>query len=387
MRRPKGESLRFTRIELRNWRNFSSAEVDLRERAFLIGPNASGKSNFLDAFRFLHDVVAIGGGFRDAISRRGGVSKLRSLAARGQPQIGIRVHIGNAEDSKLWEYEIRFTQDNLRRPVLKYERVAQNGINLFTRPDGEDKADPERLTQTYLEQVNMNRGFREVIDFLGAVRYLHVVPQLIREPDRSVGRQNDPYGGDFLEQIARGPAQTRDARLRRILEALKVAVPQLEDLQLWRDPVRGTPHLRGKYKHWRPQGAWQTEEEFSDGTLRLIGLLWAVLEGMGALLLEEPELSLHPEVVRYLPALFHRVQRLSGRQILVSTHSHELLAEPGIGLDEVLLLKPGSEGTEVRLALSLREIRDLLEGGASLADAVIPWTRPERAEQLSLFTL
>jgi predicted ATPase len=387
MRRSKGQALRFTRIELRNWKNFSSAEVSLRERAFLIGPNASGKSNFLDAPRFLHDIVAVGGGFRDAVSRRGGVSKLRSLAARGQPQVGIRIYLGNDDNLDLWEYEIRFTQDNLRRPVLKYERVAQGGVNLFTRPDGDDKADPERLTQTYLEQVNMNRGFREVIDFLSTVRYLHVVPQLIREPDRSVGRQNDPYGGDFLEQIARSPTQTRDARLRRILEALKVAVPQLEDLQLWRDPVRGTPHLRGKYRHWRPQGAWQTEEEFSDGTLRLIGLLWAVLEGTGTLLLEEPELSLHPEVVRYLPALFHRVQRLSGRQILISTHSHELLTEPGIGLDEVLLLEPGSEGTTVRLAVSLREIRDLLEGGASLADAVIPWTRPERAEQLSLFTL
>lgn len=387
MKRSKGQSLRFTRIALRNWRNFSSSEVALRDRAFLIGPNASGKSNFLDAFRFLHDIVTVGGGFRNAVSRRGGVSKLRSLAARGQPQVEIRVSLGNDENQDFWEYEVRFTQDNLRRPVLRYERAAQNGSNLFIRPDEEDKADPERLTQTYLEQVNMNRKFREVVDFLGSVRYLHVVPQLIREPDRSVGHQNDPYGGDFLEQIALSPTQTRDARLRRILEALKVAVPQLEDLQLWRDPVRATPHLRGKYKHWRPQGAWQTEEEFSDGTLRLIGLLWAVLDGTGTLLLEEPELSLHPEVVRYLPSLFHRVQRLSGRQILISTHSHELLTEPGIGLDEVLLLEPSNEGTTVRLAVSLREIRDLLEGGASLADAVIPWTRPERAEQLSLFTI
>src|ERR1700709_1964112 len=144
MRRTKGQSLRFTRIELRNWKNFTSAAVDLRERAFLIGPNASGKSNFLDAFRFLHDVVR--GGFRDAVSSRGGVSKLRSLAAREQPQIGVRASIGNEENIDLWEYEIRFTQDNLRRPVLKYERVAQKGNNLFTRPDADDRADLERLT-------------------------------------------------------------------------------------------------------------------------------------------------------------------------------------------------------------------------------------------------
>jgi len=384
----KGQSLRFTLVDIQNWRNFTRARVPLRERVFLVGPNASGKSNFLDVFRYLHDIVSVGGGFREATGSRGGVSKLRSLAARGQQsQIKLLVQIGNDDDPAAWEYEIGFTQDNLRRPVLKYERVARAGENLFVRPDEQDESDPERLTQTFLEQVNVNRDFREVAEFLASVRYLHVVPQLIREPDRSVGRQNDPYGGDFLEQIARSQKPTREARLRRILDALRVAVPQLEDLQLWRDEVRGTPHLRGKYKHWRPQGAWQTEEDFSDGTLRLIGLLWAVLEGSGPLLLEEPELSLHPEVVRYLPQLLARVQRQSGRQVAISTHSKDLLEDEGIGLDEVLLLEPGSEGTVVRRADSLQEVKVLLEGGLSLADAVIPRTRPERAEQLALFDL
>jgi predicted ATPase len=409
----KGRALRFTLLELQNWRNFSSVEVGLRERVFLVGPNASGKSNFLDSFRFLHDIVAVGGGFRDAVSRRGGVSKLRSLAARAQrgstidtrvfghpdelqerslavrgrqPQIWLRVMIGDDENPEAWEYEIRFTQDSQRRPVLEYERVARNGHRLLERPDEADKADPERLTQTYLEQVNVNREFRDVAEFLTSVRYLHVVPQLIREPGRSAGGQNDPYGGDFLEQIARSPKSAREERLRRILDALHAAVPQLEDLQLWRDKV-GMPHLRGKYKHWRPHGAWQTEEDFSDGTLRLIGLLWAVLEGSGPLLLEEPELSLHSEVVRFLPQLLARVQRQSGRQVAISTHSKDLLEDEGIGLDEVLLLEPGSEGTVVHRADSIGEVKLLLEGGLSMADAVIPRTRPERAEQLALFDL
>jgi predicted ATPase len=381
----KSQSLHFTLVEIQNWRNFTRVQVPLRDRVFLVGPNASGKSNFLDVFRYLHEIVSVGGGFREATGRRGGVTKLRSLAARGQQtQIKLLVQIGNKERPAAWEYEIWFTQDNLRRPILKRERVARDGQDLFVRPDDHDRADTERLTQTYLEQVNVNRDFREVVEFLSSVRYLHVVPQLIREPERSVGRQNDPYGGDFLEQIARSQKTTRDARLRRILQALRVAVPQLEDLQLSRDEV-GTPHLRGKYKHWRPQGAWQTEEDFSDGTLRLIGLLWAVLDGSGPLLLEEPELSLHPEVVRYLPQLLARVQRQSGRQMMISTHSKDLLDDEGIGLDEVLLLETGGEGTEVRRADSQDEIRFLLEGGLSLAEAVIPRTRPERAEQLALF--
>jgi predicted ATPase len=128
-----------------------------------------------------------------------------------------------------------------------------------------------------------------------------------------------------------------------------VAVPQLAEIDLVRDS-RGAPHLRGKYERWRPQGAWQTEEQFSDGTLRLMGLLWVAMEGGGPLLLEEPELSLHPEIVRYLPQMFARVQRRTGRQIILSTHSPDLLRDEGIGLDEVLLLRPRAEGTDVQPA-------------------------------------
>ena len=77
----------------------------------------------------------------------------------------------------------------------------------------------------------------------------------------------------------------------------------------WLYVARGTPHLRGRYQHWRAQGAWQSEEQFSDGTLRLMGLLWAAMDKGGPLLLEEPELSLHPEIVRVLPQMLARVQR------------------------------------------------------------------------------
>lgn len=373
-------SWRFSQICLRNWKNFAACEVALTARVFLVGPNASGKSNFLDAFRFLRDLVALGGGLREAISRRGGVSALRCLAARRYPDVELRVTVNGDEQ---WQYELAFNQDN-KRPQITKEKVLRDQTILLDRPNLEDKQDPARLGQTYLEQVSANKEFRVLADFFESIRYLHIVPQLVREPDRSVGRINDPYGGDFLELLAKAPERTQKTRLRRIQDALRIAVPQLKEIELWRD-ARGTPHLRGKYEHWRPQGAWQTEEQFSDGTLRLMGLLWAVMDGSGALLLEEPELSLHPEIVRHLPQMFARVQRRTGRQLFVSTHSPELLLDEGIGLDQVLLLRPTMEGTKVTRAADHQDIRDLLEGGVPLAEAVIPKTRPAQAEQLTLF--
>lgn len=374
----------FSFLHLENWKNFSKIEVNLQQRVFLIGPNASGKSNLLDVFRFLSDIVAVGGGFQSAVLRRGGVSRLRSLSARRYPDLAILVRLGSAESPDAWEYELRFTQDNRRRPIIQKERVVKHGHEVLLRPDPQDQDDAERLTQTYLEQVHANRAFREVAEFFSSVRYFHVVPQLVREPDRSVGRQDDPYGGDFLEQLARTPEPTRNSRLKRIRRALQIAVPQLQELELDRDE-RGTPHLRGRYEHWRASGAWLREDQFSDGTLRLMGLLWSVLDGSGPLLLEEPELSLHPGVVRYIPEMMAKAQLRSSRQILLSTQSPELLLDEGIGLDEVLLLQPEHEGTVIEVAASIDEVKALLAGGLTLAEAVIPRTQPKNAQQLLLF--
>ena len=383
-RQENRRTYRFTGLSLENWRNFVSADVKLQRRAFLVGPNASGKSNLLDAFRFLYDIATVGGGFQEAVRKRGGVFGIRALAARRYPDIGVRVVVGDDESEARWEYQVRFAQDNIRRPFIKEETVRHNGEVLLERPNVEDEGDPQRKSQTYLEQVSVNREFRELVDFLGSVRYRHIVPQLVRDPDRSIGRENDPFGGDFLDQLARTQARTLRSRMRRITKALQVAVPQFEDLELQRDE-RGTPHLRGRYEHWRSQGAWQSEKELSDGTLRLLGFLWSVIEGGGPLLLEEPELSLHPEVVRHLPQLIARAQRGGGRQIIMSTHSADLLQDTGIGMDEVLLLIPANEGTKVHTAGWDLQIRRLLEAGLSMADAVIPYTRPENSDQLAMF--
>ena len=377
--------LGFRRLWLKNWKNFQEIDIEVRDRMFLVGANAAGKSNLLDAFRFLRDLASPGGGFGEAVVRRGGVSAVRCLAARRYPDVQVDVELQESGGDRNWRYEIAFHQDNRRRPRLRRERVVKNGRAIVDRPDKKDDKDPARLTQTHIEQVNMNLRFRELAAFFASVRYLHIVPQLVREPDRSVGRANDPYGGDFLEHVAETPERTRSSRLKKIEKALRIAVPQLEEIALTRDN-RGVPHLRGRYRHWRPNGAWQTEEQFSDGTLRLTGLLWVIMEKGGPLLLEEPELSLHPEIVRVLPQMLARVQRRTTRQLFLSTHSPELLSDEGIGLDETLLFFPDAEGAKVVPASSPKDIRRLLDGGLSLAEAVVPRTRPPEVRELALFS-
>jgi predicted ATPase len=379
--------MEFKHLILSNWRNFTSVDVSLAPRMFLIGPNASGKSNLLDVLRFLRDMAKPGGGFQKAVTDRGGVSSLRCLAARRYSDITVEVQVGSAADTEntpTWRYRIVFTQDKQRNPVLRSEQTWKDGCQILNRPDEQDLKDSARLTQTHLEQVNVNQQFRELSHFFETVQYLHLVPHIIRDPERLMARSGDPFGGDFLERVARTPEKTRKARLRKIEAGLRVAVPQLRELHLERD-VRGAPHLIAVYEHWRPQGARQDEKVFSDGTLRFLGFLWSLLDGQGPLLLEEPELSLHPGIVRRLARVIFNLQRERSRQVLVSTHSAELVSDTGIGGEEVLLLRPGREGTKVFLGKDDAQIRALLEAGASVADAVLPATEPRDAEQLEIF--
>lgn len=377
--------MEISHLHLEKWRNFYEVDVDLASRVFIVGPNASGKSNLLDAVRFLRDVASVGGGFQEAVQQRGTVSKIRALSARRYPDVALAVTIGDSDRRDIWRYSLSFTQDNQRKPILTHEEVWRDEELVLARPNDDDRSDRERLRQTHLEQISANRDFREIAEFLASVRYLHIVPQLVREPDRSVGRVGDPFGGDFLEQLARADKRTRESRFRRIARALTVAVPQLRELQLERDEVTGAPHLRAQYEHWRPNAGWQTEDQLSDGTLRLFGLLWAFLDGQGPLLLEEPELSLHPEVVRFIPSVMARIERSRSRQVFVSTHSTDLLRDEGIALDEVLLLTPSKEGTKVAVASQIDQVAMLLQGGESMADVILPRAKPQHAEQLALF--
>ena len=380
--------MRLTQLTLKNWRNFKRSDLKLQDRMLIIGPNASGKSNLLDALIFLKQVASPGGGFQKAVENRGGVSRIRCLAVRrfNHGHVTMRIEIGDDECPNHWSYELTFTAESrgLRRPVIRKEIVEKNGEVLLDRPTEEDDDDPEQLTQTALEQVRANKEFREIAEFLRSIRYLHLVPHLIRDPERGGDRNDDPYGADFLLRIAKTPPKTRDVRLKKINEALKAAVPQLDHLELKQDKI-GTWHLEARYQHWRPQGALQNERDFSDGTLRLIGLLWSLIEKGrvgGPVLLEEPELSLHSSVVNQIPAILSRVRNNGGPQVVVTTHSSEILYDEGLGKDEVVLLTPGEDGTETQEAAEIQNIQSLLDSGLSIAEILLPKTKPSAVHEL-----
>lgn len=381
-------------VALKNWRNFKNAEAYLRDKTYIIGPNASGKSNFLDVFRFLRDISKPeGGSLQKAIRDRGGISKLRCLHHRQDSEVRIEVALGDSPDpaSPIWRYILGFKSEGKgsQRPAITTEQVWRGSEDkpLISRPDAKDKKDSARLTQTFLEQINANRDFREIADFFGAVNYLHLVPQLLKHADKIGGNrlEDDPFGQGFLERIAKCQAKARDSRLAKIGKALQAAVPHFAEIRYTPDEITGRPHLEARYEHHRTNAGWQREDQFSDGTLRLLALLWSLFEGDSLLLLEEPELSLNSAIVERIPLIFQKIQRSAKyrRQILISTHSEALLSNPGIDGRGVLLLAQDAEGSSIRPP-DPRELK-LIKSGLSIAEVLLPKARPPKAEQLELF--
>lgn len=381
-----------SKVSIQNWRNFKAAETRLDDVTYILGPNASGKSNFLDVFRFLRDVAkSNGGGLQKAIANRGNLKKLRCLHARAKPEVGIEIEISDTSATELegWKYELFFNSEGKgrQRPIVTKERVikiAANGVEteLLNRPNTEDLNDPERLTQTSLEQIQGNKGFRELADFFAKTSYVHLVPQLLKFADEIGGRklEDDPFGQGFLERLAKTTDGTRRSRLKRIETALKSVISQMEQLEFIHDPITGLPHLEVRYKHHRPQGAIQREDQFSDGTLRLISLFWLILDGSSLLLLEEPELSLNEEIVKKLPALIDRAQRTMRRkrQILITTHSQALLSNSAISAEQLVILEPSDDGT--KMSGPTQGERDALLSGFSPGDVVLPRAQAMQTE-------
>jgi len=382
-----------TRLKLKNWRNFKKIDVALRERVYIIGPNASGKSNLLDVLRFLRDVAKPeGGGLQKAVKDRGGITKLRCLLARKDPEISIEVELSDRVDTPpLWRYVLSFRSEGTgrQRVVVSKEQVIdlKTGNELFDRPEPADDQDRDRLTQTYLEQINTNKEFRTVSDFFASITYLHLVPQLLKHADHLGGYrlEDDPFGQAFLERIAKTQEKTQNARLSKIGEVLKICVPNMRNLRFKRDEITGTPHLEAMYKHWRPDAGWQREDQFSDGTLRLLGIMWSLLEGDSLLLLEEPELSLNEDIVRQIHKLIWNMQRQAKyrRQVFITTHSEALLQDQSIDAREVIRLESTKDGTIAHE--TSEEDLSLVEAGYPIAEVLLPKTKPKEVNQLSLF--
>ena len=248
-----------SKIKLINWKNFLEAETALQERVFVVGANATGKSNFLDVFVFLNDLARTGGGLQQAVDIRGGVSSIRNAAATDKSYIGIEVHLANKpKDEPEYIYSIKFkgAGGGIVKSVAQiveekaWSKKADKWV--LNRSEKNKKENHTTLQYTYLQQVSANEEFREVYRFFNDINYVNIIPQIIREPSSSnvAEKKFDAYGRNLIEKIGLTNEKTRNSYLKKLNDVLKAAVPDFESLKFSKQNGKEN-HLHIKFKSWR----------------------------------------------------------------------------------------------------------------------------------------
>ncbi len=355
------------RVTIRNYKSIAACDVELGMFTILVGRNGSGKSNFLDALRFVAESLQTS--LDHAMKARGGINEVRRRST-GHPtsfRIELQLRLSDDQDAT---YEFEVTAQQRGGFLVKSERLQirrPNGSEVGFRVSEGKKVDPINLggrtnggllpsegfplppaatDRLYLVAASGLPDFRPVYDALSTMGFYNLNPQAIRElqsPDPGDILHRD--GGNLAGVIGRLTSEAPNEK-ERILEYLRVIVPEVSEIQ--RLPLGPSETLEfiqevsGSKHPWRFHAS-----NMSDGTLRALGVLVAVMQlnsgrnSMRFVGIEEPEIALHPAASGALmDALREGAEQT---QVLVTTHSPDLLDR--FDPEDTLLVCQSDRGT------------------------------------------
>lgn len=377
--------MKLTHIAITNWRNFAHIEFDLSSRLFVVGPNSSGKTNLLAALRFLSDVARqglvatseyLGGPSRYIHAGADSVSfsvsadvdtrqitynlSLRKVRVIDDFSLGrIRLH---PSSKGIPEDLLEADQPRILQPQVVVKPVSLSFDGLTTMeiagPPDEGQLEDETafpvVDDVFVEDEKLLIDGEDVTgvpgtkrvsgsalsirNMLSGIRYIHPNPKKMLE--RSDYYDPD-HGTGFFQHAGRFSDQQLDAVVDRIRPIMASVVPEVPNLSYQRmglgrevvfysdTPVHGAS---GVYSH----------EQFSEGTLRLLGMLFNLAtlpRDTSVVLIEEPETFLQASVVRSLPSLLAEIAMNRDVQMVISTHSPELIDSELVLPSQVLMLR------------------------------------------------
>ena len=342
----KGHNVKLTHIAITNWRNFAHIEFDMSSRLFVVGPNSSGKTNLLAALRFLGDVARRGlvaasedlGGpdryFRSGADSAAFVATFNDTQNSAEFALFLRLISAGPESTKRGSdadqtFAFPMTDPLTGEPNDRYLDVHQTITAGGKKPADEGESFPVEDEEAQRTRVRQT---------LAGIRYIHPNPKKMLE---RADRYDPDHGTGFFQHAGRFSDRKLDFVVKRIRPIMAAAVPEVPNLSYQRmglgtevvfysdTPVRGA---NGVYSH----------EQFSEGTLRLLGMLFNLAtlpRDTSVVLIEEPETFLQASVVRSLPSLLAEVAMNRDVQMIISTHSPELIDSELVLPSQVLMLR------------------------------------------------
>lgn len=330
----------------------------------LVGPNGSGKSNVLDVLTFVRDIALQG--LPAAITHRGGIGSVRRRS-HGHPY-NVRIELRARIDGREAIFGLELTGDRVEEYRVKSEwaRVGlEGGVAEYNR-EGDDWNGPHGIAPRIDEQalaINSLGGderFKRLLDFLASLTVYAIFPDTLRKPQKFDAARPMKRHGENWVSILREMVKTEEKD--DLVAGLRRLTGDIEDVKV----SSAAGYLVAEFKQAAKAGSrakqWFEAGQQSDGTLRVAGLLTALLQRprLPVVGIEEPELTVHPGA---LSMLYDYVQQaLTTSQVLLTTHSPLILdvIDPDQATLVVVERHDGATGLRQVAAKELEPVRERL---------------------------
>lgn len=313
------------RVEIQGFKSIRSAEVKLRPLNILIGANGSGKSNFVGVFRFLRELTT--GNLRVYVGRAGGADTFLYFGRKRTAELHLSVTftpIANRSNG----YSCTLLPSSDGGFVFQQEYAIFHDRRQYVQPYMTLLGKGQTESQLHQAAVKESVAWY-VRDAMQSWRIYHFHDT---SDSASVKQVSDINDNRFLRNDAGNLAaylyflrETQRNHYNKIVGTVRQIAPFFDDFALRPDPLNP-----GKIRlEWAEKGSdfYFGPHALSDGTLRFICLATLLLQPTDQLpstiLLDEPELGLHPYAITILAGLLQSVAQRT--QVIVSTQSVSLV--------------------------------------------------------------
>jgi predicted ATPase len=308
---------RLEEITINGYKSIKTLTLELGQLNVLIGSNGAGKTNFISAFNFLRHLIEQRLQF--TVRKKGGANKVLHYGSQTTKELFIRLNfdrnnykvvLNNSESDSLFIHKEDVAIWDKSYPQPLWENIASDELE---------------------SQISKNKSYiaKYTFDALKTWRVYHFHDTSENALVKKYNRIND---NEFLREDAANLAAflyrlkiENPKHYQRIVENIKLIVPMFRDFNFRPNPLNSEMILL----EWQDKNSDFpfTAADLSDGSLRFICIVTMLLQPNrpDLILLDEPELGLHPMAIKILAGLLKKVANFS--QIIISTQSEKLVSE------------------------------------------------------------
>lgn len=410
------------RIKAKNFKSFKELDVELGNLNILIGANASGKSNFVEIFKFLRDIKNFG--LENAISLQGGVEYLRnvnigpskafSLEVISDREARVTIEVVGKRLTRLiisetiYKFVIKFEDteqgfavvsdeltlkcnfvglERLEKEVKEIEEFGSGkivlssadgklDINLDDVPEGvpiEQDMFPSFWEERRLPYRGLLLESEFSTAFMTSSLLMRIFDNTIYDFDPKLPQGSAPItgkaeleeNGSNLAIVLKNILESEDGR-RKFLNLITYLLPFVDDLDVERSAIDKSLLLKLRETY---SEKFLPASLVSDGTINMIALVIALYFGKKpVVIIEEPERNIHPHLISKVVHMMEDAS--SNKQIIVTTHNPEMIkhADP----KDILLVSRDKEGfSSVSKPSEKKEIKIFLENEVGIEELYV----------------